>query len=45
MSKYLGLDRIVKFFDIIRQNGGFKASYFKMYRYEKTLLYLWLCII
>lgn len=35
MSKFFGLDRIIKFIDIIRQNGGIRASYMKMYRYVK----------
>lgn len=33
MSKFLGLDRVFKLFDLIRQNGGIRASYMKLYRF------------
>ncbi|XP_075152179.1 NADH dehydrogenase (ubiquinone) B17.2 subunit [Haematobia irritans] len=32
MSKYLGLDRLGKLFQIVRQNGGLKNTYLKLYR-------------
>ncbi|XP_039949259.1 probable NADH dehydrogenase [ubiquinone] 1 alpha subcomplex subunit 12 [Bactrocera neohumeralis] len=34
MAKYLGLDRLGKIFQIIRQSGGIKNAYMKMYRYD-----------
>lgn len=32
MSKYLGLDRLGKLYQIVRQNGGLKNTYLKLYR-------------
>ncbi|XP_017466260.1 PREDICTED: probable NADH dehydrogenase [ubiquinone] 1 alpha subcomplex subunit 12 [Rhagoletis zephyria] len=34
MAKYLGLDRLAKIFQIIRQAGGIKKAYMKLYRYD-----------
>ncbi|XP_018804526.1 PREDICTED: probable NADH dehydrogenase [ubiquinone] 1 alpha subcomplex subunit 12 [Bactrocera latifrons] len=34
MAKYLGLDRLGKIFQIIRQSGGIKNAYMKMYRFD-----------
>ncbi|XP_053959695.1 probable NADH dehydrogenase [ubiquinone] 1 alpha subcomplex subunit 12 [Anastrepha ludens] len=34
MAKYLGLDRLGKIFQMIRQSGGIKQAYMKMYRYD-----------
>ncbi|XP_054743671.1 probable NADH dehydrogenase [ubiquinone] 1 alpha subcomplex subunit 12 [Anastrepha obliqua] len=34
MAKYLGLDRLGKIFQMIRQAGGIKQAYMKMYRYD-----------
>lgn len=37
MSKYLGLDRLGKLYQIVRQNGGLKNTYLKLYRQVSTL--------
>ncbi|XP_049302610.1 probable NADH dehydrogenase [ubiquinone] 1 alpha subcomplex subunit 12 [Bactrocera dorsalis] len=34
MAKYLGLDRLGKIFQIIRQSGGIKNAYMKLYRFD-----------
>jgi len=36
MTKYLGLDRLGRLFNIIKQNGGIVNSYKKLYRYFNT---------
>ena len=32
MAKQLGLDKVFRLFNMIKDNGGFKASFFKLYR-------------
>lgn len=32
--EYFGLDKIKKFFDIIKMNGGYRSSLYKMYRFD-----------
>lgn len=34
MSKFLGIDKAARFFEMIRANGGWKASYLKLFRYK-----------
>lgn len=33
MAKYLGLDRVAKIFQMIREAGGLKRAYLKLYRF------------
>lgn len=33
MSKLLGIDKAIRFFDMIRMNGGIRKSYLKLFRY------------
>lgn len=33
MASYLGLDKVMKVFRIVRQNGGIVNSYMKFYRW------------
>uniref|UniRef100_A0A1A9V895 NADH dehydrogenase [ubiquinone] 1 alpha subcomplex subunit 12 n=1 Tax=Glossina austeni TaxID=7395 RepID=A0A1A9V895_GLOAU len=38
MSKYFGFNRLIKLYDIIRQNGGIKKTYLKLYRNDDLKL-------
>ncbi|XP_046400421.1 probable NADH dehydrogenase [ubiquinone] 1 alpha subcomplex subunit 12 [Ischnura elegans] len=38
MAKYLALDKVSRLFEIIRQNGGIKASLYKLYRMDELKL-------
>lgn len=32
MAKYLGIDKAFKFVEIVRQNGGIRASFLRLFR-------------
>ncbi|XP_067624907.1 probable NADH dehydrogenase [ubiquinone] 1 alpha subcomplex subunit 12 [Eurosta solidaginis] len=38
MAKFLGLDRLTKIFKMVRQAGGIKNAYMKLYRYDDLKL-------